>query len=289
MTNFKRLLGILLVLLSVQGQSWGQLDVDIEMGRRQFIPYEAIPLSLRLTNRAGKELMLHGDGRNSWLNVMVTDQRGVSIAPFGGGNLSFQAAKVPVGRAVAKQLDLNSLFPLSSYGKYTVYTVVRLPTGESFQSSRKSFDVTKGRVLYQQRVGLGAKARDYRLISFTPSRVAYLYFQAELVDERRVVLTYPIGELLQHANPQATVDKEGDLHVLYLAAPDRYVHVLINSEGKVSKRTIYQRGASGDPRLIAFGNGEVNVAGGAEYDPKVLQEKRDKIKKMSDRPSLLFE
>lgn len=289
MTTYRRLFGLLLVLLAAQGQSWGQLNVDIQLGRRQFIPHEPIPLALRLTNRAGKELLLHGDGRTSWLNVVVIDRGGNPIAPYAGGALNFQAAKVPVGRAVAKQLDLNSLFPLASYGKYTVYTVVTLPTGESFQSPRKTFDITKGRTIYEQRVGLGAKSRDYRLISFAPGRVSYLYFQAELVDERRVVLTYPIGELLQHKKPQATVDRAGSLHVLYLAAPDRHVHVLINSQGKVSKRTIYQRGPSGDPRLVSFANGETRVAGGAEYNPKVIQEKRDKIKKMSDRPTLLFD
>lgn len=289
MTTTHRLFGLLLLLFLFQGQSWGQLNVDIQLGRRQFIPHEPVPLALRLTNRAGKELLLHGDGRTSWLNVVIVDQGGNPIAPYAGGGLNFQAAKVPVGRAVAKQLDLNSLFPLASYGKYTVYTVVTLPTGESFQSSRKTFDITKGRTLYEQRVGLGAKARDYRLISFAPGRVSYLYFQAELVDERRVVLTYPIGELLQHKKPQVTVDRAGDLHVLYLAAPDRHVHVLINSQGQVSKRTIYQRGASGDPRLVPFANGEIKVAGGAEFNPKAIQEKRDKIKKMSDRPTLLFD
>lgn len=289
MITSRRFLGLIVLLLLFQGQSWGQLNVDIKLGRRQFIPHEPIPLALRLTNRAGKELLLHGDGRTSWLNVVVVDQGGNPIAPYAGGGLNFQAAKVPVGRAVAKQLDLNSLFPLTSFGKYTVYTVVTLPTGESFQSSRKTFDITKGRILYEQRVGLGPKARDYRLISFSPSRVAYLYFQAELVDQRKVVLTYPIGELLQHEMPQATVDRAGALHVLYLAAPDRHVHVQINSEGQVSKRTIYQRGASGDPRLVSFANGDTKVAGGAEYNPKAVQEKRDKIKKMSERPTLLFE
>ena len=97
-----------------------------------------------------------------------------------------------------------------------------------------------------------------------------------------------MDELLQHKKPQATVDKSGDLHVLYLAAPDRHVHVLINSQGKATDRTIYKRGANGDPRLIAFADGEVKVAGGLEFDPKVLKKKRDKIKKMSERPSVLY-
>ena len=218
---------------------------------------------------------------------MVSDQRGNPIAPYQAHG--FQAAKVPVGRSIAKQLDLNSLFPLHSFGKYTVYTVITLPTGETFQSSRKAFDITKGRTVYEQRVGLGKKARDYRLISFAPGRTSFLYFQAELVEERRVVLTYPIGELLQHRPPEATVDKSGRLNVLYLGAPDRYVHVLIDSRGKVAKRTLYKRGPSGDPRLVAFANGEVKIAGGFEFDPEAQKAKKAKLRKISERPSLLFD
>ena len=278
-----------MLILALSGQSWGQLNVDIQLGRRQFIPHESLPVALRLTNRAGKELLLHGDGRRSWLNVVVLDRSGNPIAPYAGGVLNFQAAKVPVGRAVAKQLDLNRLFPLSRFGKYTVYVTVTLPTGETFKSARKNFDIVNGRVIYEQRVGLGAKSRDYRLISFAPGRNSYLYFQAELVDERRVALTYPIGEFLQNKKPQATVDKGGDLHVLYLATPDRYVHVLINSQGKVTDRKIYKHGPSGDPRLIAFADGEVKVAGGLEFDPKALKKQRDKIKKISERPSIIFD
>ena len=54
--------------------------------------------------------MLHGDGQRSWLNIMITDQRGNLVAPY--KNAGFQAAKIPVGRSVAKELDLNTLFPL---------------------------------------------------------------------------------------------------------------------------------------------------------------------------------
>lgn len=273
--------------MASQGESFAQLDVDLQIGRRQFIPHEPIPLAIQLTNRAGRELLLHGDTRKSWLNVIVSDQRGNPIAPYKG--MSFQAAKVPVGRAVAKQIDLNSLFPLHSFGKYTVYTVVTLPTGEAFQSPRKTFDITSGRTIYEQRVGLGGKARDYRLISFAPGRTSYLYFQAEMVDDRRVVMTYPIGELLQHKAPEATVDRAGKLNVLYLGAPDRFVHVLIDSTGKVAKRTIYKRGPSGDPRLTAFANGEVRVAGGMVFDPEEQKARRSKIRKISERPSLLFD
>ncbi len=283
----QRLSGIILLLLALSGESFAQLNVDLQITRRQFIPHEPIPLSVQLTNRAGGELLLHGDGRRSWLNIVVTNQRGHLVAPF--RPLSFQAAKIPVGRSVAKQIDLGSYFPLTSFGKYTVYTVITLPTGEAFQSSRKVFDITNGRTIYEQRVGLGGKARDYRLISFAPGRTSYLYFQAELVDERRVVYTYPIGQILQQKAPEATVDKQGRLNVLYLGGPGRYTHVLIDSQGRVAKRTQYTRGKSGNPRLVAFADGEVKVAGGTVFDPVKQKADQDRIRKASDRPSLLFD
>lgn len=284
---FKPLFSLLFLLFACQETVHGQLNVDLQLPRRQFLAYEALPVSVRLTNRAGQELLLHGDGRRPWLNIQVLDQRGNQIAPY--RPLSFQAAKVPVGRSVAKQIDLASLFPLTNYGKYTVSTVVSLPTGETFQSTRKTFDVTQGRIIYRQRVGLGGNAREYRLITFSPGRTAYLYFQAELVDKRQIVLTYPIGEILRNRTPEATVDKSGRLNVLYLASPERHVHVLIDSEGKVVKRTLYKRGASGKPRLVAFANGEVQVAGGVKIDLEAQRAQRAKIRKISERPTLLLE
>lgn len=275
-----------LLLIAGQEAANAQLNVDLQIDRRQFIVHESVPLAVRLTNRAGKELLLHGDNRRPWLSIQVTNQKGNIVPPY--KPLAFQAAKIPVGRSVAKQIDLNSLFPLHSFGKYTVYTVVTLPTGETFQSGRKTFDITKGRTIYEQRVGLGGQSRDYRLITFAPSKTSYLYFQAELVEQRQVALTYPIGEMLRHRAPEATVDKSGRLNVLYLGAPDRFIHVLIDSTGKVSDRTIYKRGRSGDPRLIAFADGEVKVAGGTVFDPKALKAQRDKLRKISERPSLLF-
>lgn len=282
---FPKLLGLLFVCSMV---AQAQLNVDLQLDRRQFIQHEAITVGVRLTNRAGRELDLYGDGRRPWLNFVVTNEKGNPITPY-GGQLNFQRAKVPVGRSVARQVDLNSLFPLGGFGRYTIYAIVNLPTGESFQSNRASFNLTKGRVIYEQRVGLGKKARDYRLITFAPERVSYLYFQAEIVDGKRVALTYPIGEMLAFRKPEATVDHKGHLHVLYLATPDRYQHILIDDRGKVTERKIFKRGAVGDPRLIAFKNGEVKVAGGIEFDPKERAKQRQKIRKISERPSLLFD
>lgn len=286
-TFLQSLLLFSLIAVAGQHQAFGQLDVDLQMGRTKFIPHESVPLSVRMTNRAGQKLSLYGDGRRPWLDVVVLDRRGNPVPPY-GGVLNFQAAEVPVGRSVARQIDLNSLFPLNSFGKYTAYVVVTLPTGESIQSRRKTFDIVKGNTIYQQRVGLGATARDYRLITFAPGRVSYLYFQAELVDSRRVVKTYPLGEILRHRKPEATVDKDGALQVLYLGAPDRFVHLLINSRGTVAKRTLYKRGASGDPRLVPFANGEVKVAGGAIHDPEKIKENRSKLRKISERPSVVY-
>lgn len=286
-THIHRLLAFAILLLASQTLSFGQLNVDLEIGRRQFISHEAVPISVQLTNRAGRELLLHGDGRRSWLNIQVVDSRGNLVPPF--QPLNFQAAKIPVGRSVAKQINLNALFPIQNHNKYTVYTIVSLPTGETFQSGRKSFDITKGRTIYDQRVGLGSQSRDYRLITFSHGRTSFLYFQAELVAERRVVYTYPLGEFLQSKDPEATVDKSGQLNVLYLGAPNRYVHVVIDSRGKVAKRKLYQRGPVRTPRLVAFADGQVEVAGGILFDPEAQKAKQAAIRKISERPRVLFD
>jgi len=276
-----------LLLLATDFAS-AQLNVDLQLGRRDFLLHESIAASIRLTNRAGQTLDLYGDSKRPWLNFVVTDERGTPLRPY-GGQLDFQRAKVPVGRSVARQVDLASLFPIGATGRYTAYAIVNLPTGETFQSDRESFTVTKGRLIYQQRVGLGKKAREYRLMTFNPGRVEQLYFQAEIIDGGKVALTYPIGEILSFRKPQATVDNKGKLHVLYLARPEHYSHILIDDRGRVSKRTLFKRGSTGDPRLVAFKNGEVQVVGGIVFDPKKQAKEKAKIRRISERPPILFD
>ena len=102
-------------------------------------------------------------------------------------------------------------------------------------------------------------------------------------------MTYPIGELLQHRAPESTVDREGRLQVLYLGAPDRYVHVISSIPAVRSPSGPSTSGAQAE--ILAWLLSPMvkcRVAGGMVFDPEAQKARKAKLRKISERPSMLF-
>ncbi|MGD7653776.1 MAG: hypothetical protein ACQCXQ_11210, partial [Verrucomicrobiales bacterium] len=100
--------------------------------------------------------------------------------------------------------------------------------------------------------------------------------------------TFRLGDVLMLRKPLATVDLQQRMHVLFLATPTMWVHCIINTDGRLVDRTIHQRAAKGDPRLLTFGDGTVRVTNSIPYDPEAASKERSKIRKTSDRPNVGF-
>ena len=279
-----------LVLASMLG-AHAQLDVRLQMTKTEYVANEQVQAVLTLTNRAGRDIYLHGEGRASWLDFVLKNRRGVPLSPARA--TLFGAVNVPAGRSVTKTIAISSYYRVSDLGHYSGYASIRMPgtnPPQMFTSNRIRFDVIQARAIYSQRVGVeGSKnVRDFRLMTFTSNNKSRLYVEVEDVSSGRSLATYSVGEALLFRKPQATVDGKNAMHVLFLSTPTVFSHVRIDSSGKFLGRNYYKRGSTGSPRLITFANGEVKVAGGIHYDPKQEQAQRSKIKKLSDRPPFAF-
>lgn len=269
-----------------------QLDVRLQMVKSSFIMNEQVQAVLTLTNRAGRDIYLHSEGRNSWLDFTLKNQRGVPLSPI-GGMVTFGAVNVPAGRSVSKTIAISNHYRLTELGQYGGFAAVRMPGTDPpviYSSNRIHFDVTKGRIIYSQRIGVpGSKTvREYKLMTFSADQKSRLYVEVEDVRTGQSVQTYSMGESLMFQKPQATVDGKNNLHVLFLNTPTVFTHARIDPNGQLLGRAFYKRGATGSPRLITFANGEVQVAGGIYYDPKQEQANQSMIKKLSERPPFAF-
>lgn len=284
------LLTVFLCLL-MSGLLPAQVRVHLKMQKAEFVAHEQVVAIVTITNHAGRDLFLHSEGRLSWLDFSVKNQRGVTLSPF-RNSAGIQAAKLPAGQSISKKIDLNSIYSVSDMGRYRVSATVRLPGGDGalFTSNPDSFNVTKARALYSQRVGVpGSKdVREYRVMSFNQNSKSMLYVQVEDVSRGRVLQTYSLGEALMFRQPKATVDGKNNLHVLYLVSPTLFARSQINTEGKFLGRDFYKRGATGSPRLVTFANGEVKVQGGIAHDPNRPKVIRQQIKKVTDRPNIAY-
>ncbi len=268
-----------------------QLDVNLRMAKSEFVANEQVQAVLTLTNRAGRDIYLHGERKTSWLDFTLKNRRGVPLSPARA--VIFGAVNVPAGRSVTKTITVSNYYRVSGLGHYSGYASIRMPgtnPPQMFTSNRVHFDVTQARVIYTQRVGVaGSKTvRDFRLMTFTTNNKSRLFVEVEDVKTGRSLNTYSVGEALLFRKPQATVDGKNAMHILFLSTPTVFSHVRVDPNGKFLGRAYYKRGTTGSPRLVTFANGEVKVAGGIYYDPKQEQVNRSKIKKLSERPPFAF-
>jgi hypothetical protein len=246
-----------------------------------------------VTNHSGRELTLSSTRQLPWLAFVVTKSNG---NPVTTRKLNvFGAMKIKVGESLAKQVDLTEFFLLTSQGNFAVSAVVRDPIGgiQGSSTNRILFNLNPGRTYWAQKIGVkndrGTGIREIKLLTFSNGKKSQLY--AQVIDGRTGVpiRTFLLGDALMLRKPMVTLDGSQRMHVMFLATPSMWVHCQVSADAKLVARDIHQRAAQGDPVLMAYGDGSVNVVNSVLYDPKVAEEERKKIRKASDRPDVSFE
>ena len=97
-----------------------------------------------------------------------------------------------------------------------------------------------------------------------------------------------MGEVITSKAPKATVDRDNNLHVLSLSAPNVYAHGTVTPAGTYLGTKYYKAAAGRKPALTTFNNVEVVISGGISYDPKAEAQSRARLRKLSERPSMTF-
>ncbi len=269
-----------------------QIGVQINCDQTQFLNGEAVLVDVMLTNHTGADLTLQNSAGVPWLEFVVRRSNDDVVTP--ARRNQFQSVKIVTGQTVVKKINLSQLFHLKEAGNYRVTCVVRMGGNETagFTSNRLIFSVSNARADWSQKVGVPGQpgaSREFRLTNFTNSSKTQLY--AQIVDGRSdtPIQTLCFGEALLFRKPQAAVDRQQTLHVLYLANPQFYVHAQINLNGQLLNRELHQRGAGGDPQLMTYADGNVKVINSVQYDAKAAEEARRKIRKLTDRPPYTYQ
>jgi hypothetical protein len=270
-----------------------QIRVDLAMAKRQFVAHEPVEVTVTITNYAGRDLLIHGEGVGrgviSWLDFSVTGSQGRPLTP--SQRVNFPSARIPAGRSVAKTIDLNTFYRVTELGNYGCTAIVRLPGGAgTFKSNRLGFSITKGTPVFRQRIGDPASnnVREFTLSIFNSSDMSALYVHVKEVRTGRTLQAFRLGNALTFERPVATMDGQNVLNVLYLSSPGVYAHARVDPNGTFLGTSYFQRGASGKPTLQTFANGEVVVAGGVPYDPKAEERQQAQIRRLSERPAITY-
>lgn len=283
----------LLVLLSVlvAGQAQAQLVVNVRTNKRVYVAYEPIIATVTVANRAGKDVVLGDHDGVSWLTLQVNVVGGDRLMPY-SGTPRFEPRVLAKNAMVEQTVSLGHFYPLGGQDTYSVRASVFFPElGQSFVSNHATFRVSEGTIFWQEQIGLASERsgrstyRRFMLLSFQEDDHMSLFVR--LKDERsnRVLATYALGRLVPHRDPQATIDAQSRLHVLFLTGPRFYRHSVIGPNGVREAEEIYQTHEGRHPQLVVSNAGNVRVAGGQLFDPnQPPPEAREFVRRLTERP-----
>jgi hypothetical protein len=255
------------LLLAAAGSLPAQVTVGITMDQEHFLPGEAIPAAVCITNRSGQTLHL---GQNQdWLAFSVESREGFVVLKTGEVPVVEEFTMESSQRAT-RRVDLEPYFNLVKPGRYTVTANVTIKDlNQQVPCAPKSFDIIEGSKLWEQEIGIpkseGATNQALKIRRYTLQQANYLRKHLVLYlrlteGEGKVVKVYPIGPMLSFGQPTPQVDRLSNLHVLFQAGPRSFHYVVINPDGEMLLRQTYDTPPR--PKLKVDDDGYITVSGG---------------------------
>lgn len=276
-----------LLLLLSGGLAHAQIQVDIGFKRSLYMIYEPIVCTVSITNLSGRMLDLSDTPTDKWFGFQIETTSGRPIPPI-NPDYRNEPMQIPAGQKLSRNINLTPLYPLGEFGTYRVQGTVFSPQFNKYFSSPKlNIEVTEGRLLWQQTVGVPpgtaeGQSRTISILSHRLSRTSMLYLRVEDRDAGVVYCTTQLGRFVAFSNPDVQLDGGNHIHILQNIAPRAFLYSHFDLNGKVIKQQAYQL-ESVRPTLVKGSDNSVTVVGGVPYDPKAEPVERQ-LPKMSDRP-----
>ncbi len=261
-----------LVALALTGLTIASAQ-EISVGARtdgsSFLLYEPIRVEVGLRNNTGVTVELKSTADRSWLQFFIVDPHGREVKQLA----AVDASPVVIGprQTVSRVVNLLPLFDLREEGAYTIQTMIKAE-GVQAAAMPLKISICRSRDLWTQTVGLppppGGKTqyRTYALINKHERLRDVLY--ASIRDEQAGVVfgMLDLGRYVALRDPEAAVDKAGNLHVLWRLAPRQLGYVEIDPFAEYVDRAVYNDLIS-LPHLVQASDGTVHVEGGQKIWP----------------------
>lgn len=275
------------LLLALGHQVQAQIRVEMRMHRRLFIVYEPVMVTVGITNLSGHDLALKDVDGQKWFSFQVTGEQGRIIPPL-DLDYHLQPLTIPAGETVKRSLNLASLYGVQEFGTYHFKaSVYSADTQQYYSSQSGEFEITDGKLMWQQTVGVPAgmpgagSNRTISLLTHRTEKENMLYIRVEDKEGGVVYTTNPLGRVLLSFDPQIVLDKWNRVHVLQLVGAKTYVYSKIGLNGEWGGQTVYNT-VTTRPVLRKKADGSVAVVGGQPDIPVAPAVPSEP--KLSDRP-----
>ena len=276
-----------LLFVALAAPSRAQVKVDVAFKRSLYMLYEPLICAVTITNLTGGTLSLADTPREKWFGFQIETVDGRPLPPI-DPNYRNQPVEIEPGQRLTRLINLTPLYPLSEFGTYRVRAAIYpAQIGRYFVSPQLNVEITEGRQLWQQTVGIpgGAgegKARTFSILAHRLPRTTMLYLRVEDKEAGIIYCTTQLGRFITFGTPDIEIDGGNQIHILQNTAPKAFLYSHFDVNGKVIKQQAYQVYDS-RPYLVRKPDASVIVVGGAPYDPKATPPEQQ-LPKLSDRP-----
>jgi hypothetical protein len=262
------------IALALAGLAWfrasAQVSVDILSDQDEFLPGEAMPLAVKITNRSGQQLHLGADG--TWLTFSVESTDGFDVV---------KNSEVPVqgefdlfsSQEAFKKVDIEPYFQMYRTGRYKVTATLHIKDwAVTINSPPKTFDVVTGAKIWSQNFGVPSAGGMPEMREFTLEKANYLreqlrlYLQVTDAAESRVFKVTALGPMVSFGFPEEQIDRTSQLHVLWQTGAQSFSYCVVSPDGLVLQRDTYDLFGS-RPKLNVDDDGSVSVVGGVKRVP----------------------
>jgi hypothetical protein len=264
----------LLLLLISAAALFGQrpagasvLTLDLSTEQDQFLPNEAMMVTVRISNSSGRAVPL--GAQPDWLKFSVESSDNLVVSRLGevpvDGTLLLQSSL-----SATRKLNLTPYFDFRRPGHYQITATLKLPEmGLTATSKPKSFDVVRGTKLKELEFGVppapGAtnqvpEIRKY-LLQQANRKELQLYVRITDLSEARTFRVFPISHMTSFSQPEAQLDRASNLHVLNQDGARSFNYSVINPDGDLLVRQTYDYTTT-RPRLAPNAEGGVVIVGG---------------------------
>jgi hypothetical protein len=253
-----------LSLASAHAQS---ITVEVVLEEKAYLAEEDLVARVRITNFSGRTVAF--GTTPDWL---ILDVEGPDRVPLSTrqplpieGEFVVESSKV-----ATRRVNIAPSFNMRRPGRYRMSATVRVAeTGQALQSKAVSFDIIRGNAIWESSFGIPAldgddapeEMRKYTLVQTSHQKQLKIYLRLSSANDQEIFRVFPIGNVISFSRPEAQIDQFSNLHVLYQIGARNFLYVMINPDGVMLDRQIYEQTTS-RPMLRAGENGLIRVAGG---------------------------
>lgn len=251
-----------------------QFMTNVTLNKSTYLTYEAVEATVTISNRSGGDVVMGGPNGQAWLVFEVIDPNGDRVPQLrvpSDDTIVFKS-----GTSISRKILVSDYHTFSEYGSYSISaSVYHPPSQQYFSSNRARATFTDTRPFWGKDNPFGVplglpgagQIRHYELSILRDTERTYLYVR--LLDDKTGIklATFSLGICIMVADPQILLDSNNMLHVLFMAAPQIYAHVIIDTQGRLAKRLYYREIKTNRPQLTVQPDQSIVIQGGEPYDP----------------------